>query len=436
LSNDNIAILNRVRLIAILGQMIVIIYSVVFFEIKLPILFITILLSIEIVFLIYAKRRTTLTNPVSQNELIFHILFDSLILAGLVYFSGGANNPFIYFLLLPVALGSFMLEPKYLLTLVVSELVLYSILNIYQRPLALGDTNPLTSFHLHLAGMWVNFILTVILLAIFGLITRSSLLKQEKKLQQLREKNLQDEQILGLGIMSANAAHELGTPLSTMAIIIDDIQHANISDEQKLDMELLQQQIIRCRKIIGRLNDKSHHAQQQLLAQVEGGLNGESKTHNFKEQLELLIERWLVYQPKITLGKNFEQTVESTYYQITISLEQAITNLLDNAADASLETGNNTIHLKIYLSKESIVIDIKDNGTGISKLDKPNIGKQIQPSNKKDGLGWGMFLSNVSIERVGGSVHISDCQNETSSDNSSGSLTRIILPLGLSYVKD
>ena len=158
-----------------------------------------------------------------------------------------------------------MLEQKHLLALVAIELVLYSMLNLYQRPLALGDNSPLTSFHLHLAGMWVNFILTVILLAVFGLITRSSLLKQEKKLQQLREKNLQDEQILGLGIMSANAAHELGTPLSTMAIIIDDIQHSNISDEQQLDMNLLQQQIIRCRKIIGRLNDKSHHAQQQLL---------------------------------------------------------------------------------------------------------------------------------------------------------------------------
>ncbi|PHS16303.1 MAG: hypothetical protein COA86_11715 [Kangiella sp.] len=431
MQNDNIAILNRVRLIAILGQMIVIIYSVVYFEIKLPLLFLTILVSIESIFFIYVKRRISLTHSVSQNELIFHILFDSLILAGLVYFSGGANNPFIYFLLLPVALGSFMLEQKHLLALVAIELVLYSMLNLYQRPLALGDNSPLTSFHLHLAGMWVNFILTVILLAVFGLITRSSLLKQEKKLQQLREKNLQDEQILGLGIMSANAAHELGTPLSTMAIIIDDIQHSNISDEQQLDMNLLQQQIIRCRKIIGRLNDKSHHAQQQLLTQVESELDNESKSYNCKEQLELLIERWLVYQPKITLTKCFEQTIQSNYYQISISLEQAITNLLDNAADASLENGNKTIHLNTYLLKESIVIDIKDRGIGISKQKKTNIGKQIQPSNKLDGLGWGMFLSNVSIERVGGSVHILDYKN----DSHSGSLTRITLPKGRSNVR-
>jgi len=427
LLNDNVAILNRVRIIAILGQMIVIICSVVFFEIKLPVLFLVILLSIEIAFFIYAQRLITLAHAISQNKLTFHILFDSLILAGLVYFTGGANNPFIYFLLLPVALGSFMLEPKHLLVLVAFELVLYSMLNIYQRPIADGEVNPLASFHLHLAGMWVNFILTVILLAIFGLITRSSLLKQEKKLQQLREKNLQDEQILGLGIMSANAAHELGTPLSTMAIVIDDIQHANILEEQQQDMNLLQEQIIRCRKIIGRLNDKSHHAHQQLLTHVEDELS----IFNFKEQLELVIEQWLVYQPKITLVKHFEPAFGSTNYQISISLEQAITNLLDNAADASLENGKQNIHLNSFILKENIIIEIKDNGVGISNQEKPFIGKRIQPSKKQDGLGWGMFLSNVSIERVGGSVHILDYKN----DSHSGSLTRITLPKSRSNVR-
>jgi len=424
LLNDNIAILNRVRLIAILVQMIVIIGSVVFLKITLPILYLAILLSAEIVFFIYAQWRMALPRSVSQNEITLHILFDSLVLAGLVYFSGGANNPFIYLLLLPVALGSFMLEPKHLLVLVAFELSLYSMLNIYQRPIPVGEVSPLSSFHLHLAGMWANFILTVILLAIFGLITRSSLLKKEKKLQQLREKDLQDEQILGLGIMSANAAHELGTPLSTMAIVIDDIQHTNISEEQLQDMSLLQDQIIRCRKIIGRLNDKSQHAQQQLLTKVENDLNDKALTFNFKEQLELVIERWLVYQPKITLIKHFEPVFDSTNYQISISLEQAITNLLDNAADASLENNKQSIYLNSFLSKNNIIIEIKDNGVGISNQDKPYIGKRIQPSNKQDGLGWGMFLSNVSIERVGGSVHILDYEN----DSQSGSLTRITLP--------
>ena len=428
--NDNIATLNRVRLIAIFVQIIVVICSIVLFKIKLPLLVLAILLSIEIMFYIYTNRRISLSTSVSQNEVTFHIIIDSLILAGLVYFTGGANNPFIYFLLLPVALGSFMLEPKHLLTLVAFELTLYSMLNIYQRSIPIGESSPLASFHLHLAGMWVNFILTVILLAIFGLITRSSLLKQEKKLQQLREKDLQDEQILGLGIMSANAAHELGTPLSTMAIVIDDIQHANISEEHLQDMVLLQEQITRCRKIIGRLNDKSQHAQEQLLTQTESRAGKIIPLKNFNEQLELLMERWLVYQPKISLAKHLDPLFGTANYQISISLEQAITNLLDNAADASLENNKQDICLESYLSNENIIIDIKDKGTGISNKDKLFVGKRIQPSNKQDGLGWGIFLSNVSIERVGGNVHILDYEH----NSETGSITRITLPKSHSNV--
>lgn len=418
-------------MVAVIGQSLLLAVSILYFDIVIPALEIGLLLFIELFFVIYVFweiGRTTLTNLQPTIKTLLHIIFDSLILSGLIYYTGGASNPFIYLLLLSVALGSFMLPAKPLVVLVAIELILYSALNTYERPLAMGEDSTLTSFHLHLAGMWVNFILTVILLAVFGLITRSSLLKQEKKLQHLREKDLQDEQILGLGIMAANAAHELGTPLSTMSIVIDDIQHANISDEQQQDMKLLQDQINRCRKIISRLNDKSQHAQQQLSSQVQDKSKTNEQIHNFKQQLERLIERWLVYQPKITLIKNFDKSIETINYTITISLEQAITNLLDNAAEASLDNKKQTVYLESHFSKQNIVIDIKDNGTGIANLDKSYVGKRIQPSNKQDGLGWGMFLSNVSIERVAGSVLISDYKNESES----GSLTRITLPKGQS----
>lgn len=410
-------------MIAILGQLILIICSIVLFDIRLPSIPLAIILMAEIVFAVFANHLSSV-RKVTQNELVFHLLFDSLFLAGLVYFSGGANNPFIYLLLLYVAIASFMLQRKRLIILVCIELILYSLLNIFQRPLELGESSPLASFHLHLVGMWVNFILTAILLAVFGLITRRSMLEQEKKLQLLREKNLQDEQVLGLGIMSANAAHELNTPMSTMAIVIDDIQSENISDEHKHDMELLQEQISRCKKIIGRLNDKSQHAQQQLSAQATNQVN--VKIDNFKEQLQSLIERWLVYQPKVTILQTWSEDLELENYQISISLEQAITNLLDNAADASLENAQSEIEVSCYLRESNIVIDIKDKGLGLSTHTISKVGKRIQISHKQEGLGWGMFLSNVSIERVGGKVHISDYKDE----KNAGCLTRITLPVG------
>lgn len=417
----NIGILFRVRLIAIISQSFLILFSISYLDIMLPLGWLISILTIESLFEWHSYRLVMQAKPQSSVKVFVHIGLDSLILAGLVYFAGGANNPFIYLLLLSVALGSFMLSPRYLLMVTVLQLSLYSLLNIFERPLELGDSSPLASFHLHLAGMWVNFILTAVLIAVFGLLTRRAMLKQQKQIQLMREKHLQDEQILGLGIMSASAAHELGTPLSTMAIIIDDLQHAGFSGEQQRDMLLLGTQIDSCKKIIGALSEKSRDAQQQLSKHLR--IDESEQSENFKTQLQAIVERWLVYRPGIRLEQKWKTDLSSYRQNISISLEQAVTNLLDNAADASLDNDNDNVELIIDTDDKTIFIDIYDFGQGISADKKQTFSTRIQPSNKQDGLGWGMFLSNVSIERVGGSVQLLE-------NNPDGTLTRILLPKG------
>jgi len=414
---ENIRILNRVRLIAINAQLVLILFAVFYLDIKLPLLWLGGLIAIEVLFELYCVYLVKKGQSVSSIELSLHITIDSLIVAGLIYFTGGANNPFIYILLLSVALGSFMLAARYLLFITTLELSLYSLLNIYQRPLELGESSPLASFHLHLAGMWVNFILTVILISIFGLLTRRAMMKQEKRIQSMREKHLQDEQILGLGIMSASAAHELGTPLSTMAIIVDDLRHSDDTQDLVQDMTLLNEQIIKCKKIIGGLNDKSRHAKQQLIEQQND--NEGIQSTNLIEQLNRTIENWLVYRPQIKVEQTIDDSILSKGLRISISLEQAITNLLDNAADASIENDKDIVEISVYLDEaNSLIIDLLDFGSGIPET-KKSLGIQIQDTNKQDGLGWGVFLSNVSIERAGGRVQLLENKN-------GGTLTRII----------
>ncbi len=343
-----------------------------------------------------------------------------MILALLVYYTGGANNPFIYLLLLFVALGSFMLEAKALVLVSFLELGLYSLLNLYQRPLELGEQSPLASFHLHLAGMWVNFFLTVALVAFFGLVTRYAMLRKEKQLHSLRERQLQDEQILGLGIMAASAAHELGTPLATMAIIIDDLAHEASSSEISEDLQLLSKQIAVCKGIIGSLNDKSQNAKLQL--KQENHLQPAEFSQTLHQQIEKILENWLVYRPNINLQQTWNNRLSMSVPRFSISVEQAITNLLDNAADASLENNSAQVEMIIDLNGNNVVIEILDYGKGISLQKQQNLGGAIQDTDKQDGLGWGMFLSNVSIERVGGNIQLINKEN-------AGTLTRIIIPV-------
>ncbi len=417
-------VLNRIRLIAIIGQLLLIAFAVTYLGIQLPFNWLALFVGTEVILQFYATHRVKQTKAISSLELFVHILGDSLILSGLIYFSGGANNPFIYLLLIAIALGTLMLTARYLLLVSITQVSLYSLLNIYQRPLELGDSSPLASFHLHLAGMWVNFALTVILIASFGLLVRYSLSKQNKQIQRLREKQLKDEQILSIGIMSASAAHELGTPLGTMAIVVDDLVHQVDKSEALFnDMKILEKEIKRCRDIIGSLGEKSELTREQLLHQEQ------HVDVNLKKQLLSITENWLVYRPQIELTQQWNNNFDGVLNKFPISVEQAVINLLDNAADASLE--NNHRHVRINYSIESLnnqtqtIIEITDFGTGLTREKREKLGSNIQLSNKSDGLGWGLFLSNASIERAGGEVHLLE-------SDTGGTLTRITLPIEIS----
>ena len=412
---ENIRILNRVRLIAILGQIALVIFATLFLEILLPLPQIFILITFEILFQLLSWHRLKFANDISATELMVHIFFDSLILAGLIYFSGGANNPFIYLLLLPIALGTMMLCLRELVVLALVQIGLYSLLNIYQRPFELGDSSPLASFHLHLLGMWVNFALTVFLIVVFGFLARKSLLRQDKHIQLLHEKQMKDEQVLSLGIMSANAAHQLGTPLSTMAIVVDDLKHESSDKSFNQELQLIEQQILTCRNIIQSLGNKSSNLREEIQFKQP-----------FEKSLQVglaeKLEQWLVFRPQIELKQQWLNSADKIKYQMPISVEQAFINLLDNAADASIANQDPRVELFVDLEPHLLVLRIIDYGEGISDSQLQSAGHQLIDTDKSSGFGWGLFLSNASIQRVGGQVFLKRGEIK-------GTITEIRLPL-------
>ena len=413
-SLSQLQILNRIRLIAINGQIALILFAIWYLQIKLPLNWLLLIITVEIGFQIYSFKLAKRQSVTSSFTLLIHLTIDSLILAAIVYFTGGTNNPFIYLLLLSIALGTMMLRPRQLIALCGLQLLIYSLLNDYHRPLELTSASPLNSYHMHMAGMWVNFVLTVILIGVFGFLTRRILLQQEKKIQQLHEKQLKDEQLLSLGIMSAGAAHELGTPLSTMSVIVDDLKHADLANEYQDDLNILGKQIDASQKIIQSLADKSRKVKGQLLSEKQ-------KFEPLKVVLTQLFENWLVYRPQIKLTLNRDNRLTELSYSLPISVEQAITNLLDNAADAGLENNSDTVSASCYLEDSQIVIEILDNGPGITEAMQSEAGSRLMQTEKSDGLGWGLFLSNASIERMGGHVALA---NRTEG----GTSTKIVLP--------
>ncbi len=165
-----------------------------------------------------------------------HLIFfcASSILTGLLYLNGGATNPFVSLYLVPLAISAATLSVRFTVALAAFCLVAYSLLMFYYHPLQILSPNHemvLNSEHhtmhmtdgnpvnWHVVGMWLNFVLSTLLISYFVLRMARALRAQDAELSAIREKQLRDEQLLGIATLAAGTLHELGTPLATMTLL-------------------------------------------------------------------------------------------------------------------------------------------------------------------------------------------------------------------------
>ena len=159
--------------------------------------------------------------PATQMEFLAHLLADLTAYAVLLYFSGGATNPFVSLMLVPVVIAAISLRPRWTWLLAATASAYYAGLLFVYQPLAVAD--PLAAYGMHLAGMWFNFLLSAALIAFFVARMHAALRTRERALAELREKQLRDERIVALGTQAALAAHELATPLATLQTTAHDL---------------------------------------------------------------------------------------------------------------------------------------------------------------------------------------------------------------------
>ena len=414
--DQSIILLYRMRWIAILGQIAISLIAHYVYGFVLPITWMIVVIAVECIFQAVTAFRIHNDHKFADIELFLHLLIDVLFLTGIVFLNGGTNNPFTYLLLIPVALGNFMLKPRQLILLTLIVCTIYFILHMYHVPLSIERGPDHRLFSLHLVGMLVNFEITAFILALFGLTARGVFLAQQSKIQLLREKQMKDEQVLSLGIMSANAAHDLSTPLSTIAIIADDLSHNDaVKKNVEDDIELMRTEIQRCKTIIDQLSQRSRDSRDQIISSADEDISHQ----DLHQQLTRLVETWTIIRPEIDMKLTLGGSLSSTDKGIDINVEQAISNLLNNAADASLENDQKKISFTASLDTQELEILIQDYGAGIPESLSKQLGKQITDSQKPTGLGWGHFLSNASIEHSGGTVTIKE--------NEFGTITRIVI---------
>jgi two-component system sensor histidine kinase RegB len=302
----------------------------------------------------------------------------------LLLYTGGWANPFVSLLFLPVVLAALLLPDRMAWMVGALALGAYSLLAYIHIPL---NIPPEKAFYLHISGMWFNFAASVLLVLYFVLRLRKRLQQRDQEIADYREETLRNEQVLAVALTAASAAHELGTPLNTMALINDQML-AEADSTTREDLQLMQSQITRCKTL---LKDLSRTAQSRP----------REESIPADHHLARLVEEWRLLRPSVAASVAWTGSAPAPRILPPASLDQSLLNLLDNAANVS----SDAVQLEASLANNGLRIDILDKGPGPA----PALSALAQPGkSNRGGLGLGLFLTNASIERLGGHVSLSD----------------------------
>ena len=396
------------RTMAITGQIITVAVVNSAFDIPLPLLPLAVAIGILALFDLACWLRLRLRQPVSDSELFAQILVDIAVFTVLLYFTGGAANPFanMYVLLLAIAVA--MLPGVYAWAVAAVTWACYLLIMFFNTPLADANGEPVQAGLLAM-GTLINFLCTAGLITFFLVKITATLRDHEHMLAQARENDLNNERIVQLGAFAAGAAHELGTPLSTMAVVVKELQSRwRKLPELLSELRVISNQIEICKATLSNLLASAGRTR------MDGG--GKAALDEF---LKAVVENCRLMQPQVVLTCRFDGTRPAPEIVMDQSLRQAITSLLNNAADASPER----VDVEGRWNEQEFYIRISDRGQGIPPEAADKIGKEFvttKPPGKGHGVGF--MLSSAVIDRFGGSVRLFN-QPEC------GACTEVRLPL-------
>lgn len=349
----------------------------------LPWLPILVLLSMHLALNGLAAWRARAPETVAGGEVFAHLFCDAAILAALVYFTGGYANPFISLLLLPVILSAVILGPRPAWGMTVWVGLLYSMLAWQYLPLQLTVSQEV-AVHLHLVGMWLNFLFTAALVAAFVAHLAAALREREAALAEAREKALRDEQLFALGMQAAAAAHDLATPLASLNLALAELEHSYAGDDELgPQIALLRGQSQRMQGVLDRL------------ALAAGAARaGETKVRRLDEWIREVFEHWRLMRPGVAATLDLPAHAAVPAVRDDPLLVSVIATVLNNAADASPDHVRLEAHWDAPTEpKARVRLRVLDRGFGLERK-------------KTGGWGVGLRLAQAALERLGGTLHM------------------------------
>ncbi|HXU94107.1 MAG TPA: ATP-binding protein [Gallionella sp.] len=346
------------------------------------------------------------SKPVSNPELFAQLCMDVLALSILLYYGGGSTNPFVSIYLLPLVIAAATLPGRYTWGMAAITAACYSVLMLYYIPLPHNHHHDSDSaFNAHVMGMWFGFVISAVVVAYFVVQMAQAVRNRDEALVRVREEILRNERIVALGTQAAGAAHELGTPLSTMSVVIGELQHdAGAQPEWRESLAILDEQVRGCKRILDKILANAQESGAAVLLPAD-------------ELVAEVLDEWQLLRPTAQYRYRNSNAQPAPLVSADATLRAALMNLLNNAADAAPQS----IDIETHWDANRFMLEIHDHGKGLSEEAGLKAGSAFFTT-KSEGRGLGLFLANATVERLGGTVRLFN-------RDTGGATTQLILPL-------
>jgi two-component system sensor histidine kinase RegB len=407
--HKNMLQLIELRWIAVIGQVTTIAAAILVFDVHLPLVQMLEVLACLIAFNVASHLRWHEHRPVTNNELFLALLVDVASLTMQLYLAGGTTNPFAFLYLLQVILSAVLLEAWSTWTIVAITLACLAGLSVFARPLPLPFDHARGISSLYVQGMLICFVLNAALLVVFISRISTTLRGKAAQLADLRQRAAEEEHIVRMGLLASGAAHELGTPLATLSVILGDWKRMR---EFKQNPDLIEEitemqaQLKRCKSIVSGI----------LLS--AGEARGESAVRTtIRTFMDELVEEWQVSRPV----REFAY-VNRIGHDLPVAFDSALKQMIDNVLDNALEASPDWVGLEASVEDGTLLLSVTDRGPGFLPSMLAQFGKPYQSSKGRPGGGLGLFLVVNVARTLGGQVAASNRPQ-------GGAEVRLTLPL-------
>jgi len=328
--------------------------------------------------------------PVSERELFFQTLVDVAVLTYLLFFTGGAVNPFVFCFLLFILYAVTALPPRLTWALTAVCVLCYGLLHLFNEPLRL-PADPRVDRELDYAAHGMIYVLTALLGTWLGIRAVASWRGLLRDMKAAVHRDEREQQMLGLATLAAGTAHEMSTPLSTMAVVLGEMRKgAEPPPDWKQNVEVLWRQIQACKRSLAEMVEAS-----------DPDHLGRTREISARELLRSVRDRFYLLRPQVPLTVVAKGALPEFHVKGDHTLPQALLNLVNNAADAS----PHAVELHVSAEDSRLLIEVLDRGPGIAPHLREQLGHAVvSTKGRGSGRGMGLIVSNAAIERAGGRI--------------------------------